>query len=1181
MSKASYPFSIPVTKEVKNRLFFTEREDFPFPNLIEIQLDSYKRFLEEGIKELLEEINPIEDFTGKKLSLHFISHEIEKPKYTPEQARRKNVTFEALVKARVQLLNKETGEVKEQDVYLGAIPMMTDRGSFVVNGIERVVVNQLVRASGAFITKSPSFRGKYNVKIIPRRGAWLEFETDKKGVIYAKIDRKRRFPMTQMLRIFGLDTDNKIRKQFEHVTKGSKLDIIEATLEKDPAKTEMDAYQSIYKKIRPGDLATPDNAKSLVDSLFFDYKRYDMGPVARYKMNKKFGFDTPDSIETRVLQKEDFFKVVEHLIRVTNGEIKPDDIDHLSNRRVRAVGELVQNKYRIGLLRMERIIRDRMTVMELDQLTPMQLINARPVTAAMKEHFASSQLSQFMDQTNPLAELEHKRRLSAMGPGGLSRERASFDVRDVHESHYGRICPVATPEGPNIGLVLHLASYSKVNRFGFIETPFRAVKHSIKLDKKAEETLKGRILNEEIKGVGKIGDAFDAKMTKALLASKLKEVQVFAYVDNNDVTYFDADSEQPLFIAEANSEVDENGNFTHGNVGVRHEGEPTYMSVKRLTHIDVSPKQIFSEGVALIPFIEHDDNTRAIMGANMQRQAVPLLSTDAPIVGTGLEEMVARESGQVVLAEDDGEVVYADAREVRVTYKKGKQKIYAADIFKRSNQTTCIHMKTRVVVGQKLQKGDVIFDGSAVEKGELALGRNLTVAYMTWKGYNYEDAIIISSGVIHNGDFDSVHIEEYVVDIRDTKLGPEIMTRDIPNVGETRLKDLDEEGIIRIGAFAKEGDILVGKITPKGESDLTPEERLLQAIFGDMAKDVKDTSLRLPGGEGGKVIDVQILSREQGDDLQTSVLKQVRIMVAQKRRMEVGDKMAGRHGNKGVVSRIVAREDMPFLEDGTPVDIILNPLGVPGRMNIGQLLEAHLGWAAKSFGIKVATPALNGIRLDTIQQFLKEAKLSEDGKVQLYDGMTGEPFSRKTVVGITYMLKLSHLVADKIHARSVGPYSLVTQQPLGGKAQHGGQRFGEMEVWALEAYGAAYVLQEMLTIKSDDIQGRSRAYEDIVKGQPVREPSIPESFNVLVRELQALCLHVELLSNYSEEDDAQVSLELSAEGEVEGEEFEEVEKNQIAELQESETDADVETETAGEDPYEMEESDDVVEDAVA
>ena len=1113
---SSVELPVPILKNERSRLFLTEKQEYPFPNLIEVQLTSYEWFLKEGLQDLLDEISPITDFSGKKFSLSFVSHEIEAPKYSAKVAKKKNISYESSVKARTQIVNKETGEIKEQDIYLGAVPMMTDRGTFLINGIERVVVNQLVRAPGVFFGASQSVPGKFNSKVIPRRGAWLELEMDKKNIIYAKIDRKRKFPVTHLLRVFGLETDSAIVDAFADVTEKGENDYILNTLERDSAKTVAEAYQAIYKKVRPGDLATPENAKSLVDAMFFDYKRYDMGPVARYKLNKRFSLDLADTIETRVLQVSDFFSIVKHMIDLNNGKGKGDDIDHLSNRRVRSVGELVQNKYRIGLMRMERIVKDRMTVLDPEHITAIQLVNARPVTASMREFFASSQLSQFMDQTNPLSELAHKRRLSAMGPGGLSRERASFDVRDVHASHYGRICPIATPEGPNIGLVLHLATYARVNSFGFIETPFRTVKHVVDVVKNKKYLL-GRILNEDISGIGKVGDVVDEGMEKKILKKSLKEVQVYAFIDEDDVHYYDADSENGLYVAQANSVLDDHGNFVNSTVAARHNMESVFVDVRRVTHIDVSPKQIISEGTALIPFLEHDDNTRASMGSNMQRQSVSLITPSAPLVGTGLEKMVGEASGQTVLAEADGKVTYVDGDRIQVLCDDGKELLYDLDVYKRSNQATSIHAKAVVTEGQVLRKGDVLAEGASINQGELALGQNLLVAYMPWKGYNFEDAVIISDRVVQDGLYDSIHIEEYAIDVRDTKLGPEVMTRDIPNVGEVKLKDLDSEGIVRIGAFVKEGDILVGKITPKGETELTPEERLLQAIFGEMAKDVKDTSLRLPGGEGGKVIGIQVFTRKDGDELPTAVIKQIRVIVAQQRRLQVGDKMAGRHGNKGVISKIVPKEDMPFLKDGTPVDIILNPLGVSSRMNIGQILEAHLGWAAEKLSTKFATPALNGIKPPMVKEIMEFAGISGDGKVQLYDGTTGEAFARKTMVGITYILKLSHLVEDKIHARSVGPYSLVTQQPLGGKAQHGGQRFGEMEVWALEAYGASHILQEMLTIKSDDVIGRSKAYEDIVKGQEIREPSVPESFNVLVRELQSLCLHVELLSDYKEE----------------------------------------------------------------
>jgi DNA-directed RNA polymerase subunit beta len=1184
--------SMKPTKIVSGRHYFTETEDsLKLPPLIEIQLNSYQWFLTDGLKELLQEISPITDFSGKKMELHFLNHSLDKPKHDPFTAKRKNLTYEASLKAHVQLINKETGEIKEQDIFLGSIPLMTDKGTFIINGIERVVVNQIVRSPGVFYSRNPAFPKFFNAKIIPKRGAWLELETDKKGVIAVKIDRKRKIPVTQLLRIFGYHKDSEMLDTFKDVNVDLNNDYIQNTLEKDSARSVEDAYQSVYKKIRPGDLATPENAKQLIEGLFFDFKRYDMGLIARYKLNKRFGTNIGSSMKDRVFQVDDFLNILKGLIELNNGEGEEDDIDHLSNRRIRSVGELVQNKFRMGLLRTDRIAKDRMTIMDLETATPTQLINCRPITAALREFFASSQLSQFMDQTNPLSELAHKRRISAMGPGGLSRERASFDVRDVHASHYGRICPIATPEGPNIGLVVHLATYGRVNQYGFVETPYRKVDHykqpnvsditgliideevkdgrkivakigdvltkeqasKVAKIKKAVKTpppetikdpvaaqLMGRVAVQDVKigrkTVLKKGDEITLEVAKQIVADKKTTsvkiqdkpqnlVKVRAFV-TDDISYYDADAERHFVVAETNTEINEKNQFVSSRVAARRRGEPNLVHVRDLTHIDIAPKQIVSVTTSLIPFLEHDDNTRASMGSNMQRQAVSLLSPEAPIVGTGMEGITAESSGQAVVARSAGTVDSVDADRVTVKYSDGKKEEYPILSFQRSNQATAINMRPAVTVGQKVKKGDVLVDGAAVQEGELALGRNLMVAYMSWGGFNYEDAIIISDRVAKRGLYDSVHIESFTVDVRDTKLGPEIVTRDIPNVGEARLKDLDVDGIVRIGATVHEGDILVGKITPKGETELTAEERLLQAIFGDKAKDVKDTSLRLPGGEGGKVVDVQIFSRQEGDELPTGVIRQIKVYVSQTRKVQVGDKMAGRHGNKGVISRIVPEEDMPFMADGTPVEIILNPLGVSSRMNIGQILETHLGWAAEQLGIKVATPALNGINLDQIQELMKQAGLPVDGKMQLYDGRTGEPFQYPTVVGKVYMLKLLHLVEDKLHARSVGPYSLVTQQPLGGKAQHGGQRFGEMEVWALEAYGAAYTLQEMLTVKSDDVVGRAKAYEAIVKGEGIKTPSVPESFNVLVKELKSLCLDVELLK--------------SADGELEEVELEEV-----------------------------------------
>jgi len=1103
-----------VMKEASNRKYFNPRldQDVVLPNLIEIQIDSYRWFLEDGIRELLDEINPISDFSGKKLELHFLEHSIGDPKWDAESCKNKNLTYEAPLKVHVQLINKESGEIKEQDVFLGGVPLMTNRGTFIINGIERVVVSQLVRSPGVFFSKNAAAPTFNNAKIIPKRGAWLEIETDKKGIITVKIDRKRKIPITSLLRIFGHPTDKEILEIFKDVTLDPQHDYIFNTLEKDSAKTTDEAYQSIYRKIRPGDLATPENAKSLIQSMFFDYRKYDMGPVARYKLNKRFQIDIPNTKEFHTFQVKDLIEIIKYLVRLNNGQLHPDDIDHLSNRRIRAVGELVQNKFRVGLLRTDRIAKDRMTVMDLETVTPTQLINSRPITAALREFFASSQLSQFMDQTNPLAELAHKRRLSAMGPGGLSRERASFDVRDVHPSHYGRICPIATPEGPNIGLVVHLATYARVNKYGFIETPFREVAHFV--FNKAKD-LEGRTLSEAVHNpknkslVAKSGAKVDAKMAREIEKLNIDKIAVRPYITKN-VRYYDADEERNLVIAQANTELNEKGEFIPDLVSSRKNSEPTMANVEDITHIDVSPKQIISETTSLIPFLEHDDNTRASMGSNMQRQAVSLITPHAPIVGTGIEEVVAKSSGQVLLAEENGTVSYVDGEQITVIYDSGKKAVYKLLTYERSNQGTCIHQRARVLKGQRLHKGDVLADGPAVENGELALGQNVLVAYMSWQGYNFEDAVIISDRVVKDGVFDSVHIETFTMDVRDTKLGPEIITRDIPNVGEARLKDLDENGIIRIGATVREGDILVGKITPKGETELTAEERLLRAIFGEKARDVKDTSLRLPGGEGGKIVAIQIFSRKNGDELATGVNQQIKVNVAQTRKISIGDKVAGRHGNKGVISIIVPREDMPFLPDGTPIDVVLNPLGVSARMNIGQILETHAGWAAEKLGIKVATPALNGMTTEQITELLKKADLPLDGKIQLYDGLSGEPFDHETTVGLPYIMKLSHLIEDKIHARSVGPYSLVTQQPLGGKAQHGGQRFGEMEVWALEAYGAAHTLQEMLTIKSDDVYGRAKAYESIVKGEAIRKPHTPESFNVLVKELQSLGLNVQL-----------------------------------------------------------------------
>ncbi|KKT19323.1 MAG: DNA-directed RNA polymerase subunit beta [Candidatus Peregrinibacteria bacterium GW2011_GWA2_43_8] len=1055
-----------------NRKFLKKNAfEYPLPNLIEIQTDSYNWFLKEGIRELLDEISPITDFSGKKLELHFLEHSVGTAKYDPKECRNKNTTYEAPLKVHVQLINKESGEIKEQDVFLGGVPLMTDAGTFIINGIERVVVSQLVRSPGVFFGRSPLAPQYCAAKIIPKRGAWLEIETDKKGVITVKIDRKRKIYLTSLFRVFGYETDQKILNLFKDLVQDPTKDHIFLTLQKDPAKTVDEAYKSIYKKIRPGDLATPENARALIESMFFDYRKYDMGAVARYKLNRRFGLTTPNKKKYHTFQVDDLVQIIRHLLELNKGEGITDDIDHLSNRRIRAVGELVQNKFRVGLLRTDRIAKDRMTVMELETITPTQLINSRPITAALREFYASSQLSQFMDQTNPLAELEHKRRLSAMGPGGLSRERASFDVRDVHASHYGRICPVATPEGPNIGLVVHLATYAKLNKYGFIETPFRKVSKACpnKASELAGRTTAGEIKDNKGKSIAKSGDVITEAQAKAIEKIKdLKEIPVRTYV-TKEVAYYDAEDEMELTVAQANSELNEQGEFVQNRVAARVKNEAISAHIKDVTHIDISPKQIVSISTSLIPFLEHDDN-----------------------------------------------ITYVDANEIVVMYDNGKKKTYDLRVYERSNQATCFHQRAVCLKGSKVKKGDVLADGTATEDGELALGQNMLVAYLSWQGYNYEDAVILSEKLVHNDSYSSVHIETFTIDIRDTKLGPEIVTRDIPNVGEAKLKDLDDKGIVRIGASVREGDILVGKITPKGETELTAEERLLRAIFGEKARDVKDTSLRLPGGEGGKVVNVQIFDRKNGDELPTGVNQQIKVDVAQTRRVSVGDKVAGRHGNKGVISIIVPVEDMPHLPDGRPVDVVLNPLGVSSRMNIGQILETHLGWASKELGFKIATPPLEGVTNEEITGLLKEAKLPITGKIGLYDGRTGEPFDHETTVGIAYIMKLNHLIEDKIHARSVGPYSLVTQQPLGGKAQHGGQRFGEMEVWALEAYGAAHTLQEILTIKSDDVYGRAKAYESIVKEEPIKKPRTPESFNVLVKELQSLGLNVDLVQSSPE-----------------------------------------------------------------
>ncbi|MBI2415840.1 MAG: DNA-directed RNA polymerase subunit beta [Candidatus Kerfeldbacteria bacterium] len=1049
-----------------DRVTFTSPNDATtLPNLIEVQRTSYQWFLEEGLKELLEEISPVEDFTGRDLELHLADYYLDEPRFDEKTAKNKNVTYEAALRVNARLKNKRTNEIKEQEVYLGDLPLMTERGTFIINGIERVVVSQLIRSAGVFFT-SENFKGHnyYGAKIIPNRGAWLEFETDANNVIYVKIDRKRKAPITSLLRAFGYSSDVDLVALFQGVDIDAENKYIEATLAKDVAKSEGEGLKEVYKRIRPGDLATVDNARGLIHSMFFNYNRYDFGRVGRYKINKRFGFDAPITTQTRVLMREDVVAVVSEIIRLNNTQEEADDIDHLGNRRVRAVGELVQNKFRVGLARMERIIKDRMSTKDVLTLTPGQLINARPVIGSIREFFMSSQLSQFMDQTNPLAELEHKRRLSAMGPGGLSRERAGFEVRDVHRTHYGRICPIATPEGPNIGLVGHLASYARINNFGFIETPYRKVE-------KDPTNRRARVTDE--------------------------------------IIYVDAFLEERSVTTAATTLVDEDGYFKKEKAEVRKYGKPDLDYVWNIDYMDVSPKQIISVATALIPFVEHNDAVRALMGTNMQRQAVSCVRPDAPIIGTGMEFRAAVDSGQTILAKAAGEVTVVQANHIEINGKAGIES-YELNNFVRSNASTCINQKPMVEPGMKVKPGDVLADGASTQHGELALGQNVLVAYMPWEGGNYEDAILISERLVQSDKYTSIHIEEYTVDVRDTKLGAEVITRDIPNVSEEKLKDLDETGIVRIGAQVKSGDILVGKITPKGETELSAEEKLLRAIFGEKAKDVKDSSLYLEHGEHGKVVDIKIFSKENGDKLPSGVIKTIQIAVAQLRKIQVGDKMAGRHGNKGVISRVVPIEDMPYMADGRPVDLLLNPLGIVSRMNLGQVLETHLGLAAWALGYKVAALPFHGVGEIEIKEELKKANYPEDGKIYLFDGRTGDRFAHKVTCGIAYMLKLNHMVDDKIHQRSIGPYSLVTQQPLGGKAQFGGQRFGEMEVWALEAYGAAHMLQEILTIKSDDVPGRSKAYEAVIKGEKIRKVNVPESFNVLVRELKGLGLSVEL-----------------------------------------------------------------------
>ncbi len=1103
--------------EGERRYFTAARDAMALPDLIEVQKASYRWFLEEGIRDLLKEISPIKDFIGRDLELYFVDYYIDEPKFDEKTSKEKNVNFEAPLRVKTRLVNKRTEIDREQEVYLGDIPVMTDRGTFIINGIERVAVSQLVRSAGAFFTAEfINGRKHYGAKIIPNRGAWLEFETDGNNVIWVKIDRKRKVAATALLRTFGVSTDEEIIKLFTDVDIHPANRYIETTCAKDVAKNEEEGYTEVYRRIRPGDLATSDNARSLIHSMFFNFDRYDLGVVGRYKFNHRFGLpaerDFISKEEHRILTKEDLILILRELIRLNISQEEADDVDHLGNRRVRAVGELVQTRFRIGLARMQRIVKDRMSTLDITTITPAKLINARPVIGAVREFFMSSQLSQFMDQTNPLSELEHKRRLSAMGPGGLTRERAGFDVRDLHRTHYGRMCPIASPEGPNIGLVGHMACYARINEYGFIETPYRKVKSWATNDgaDAVGETLRVDVSDGEGKTVAAAGTEVDKKVAAAIKKLPLQQIPIVPRV-TPEIVYLNAFTEERGTTAPATTPIARDGRFQVERASVRKNGEPTMVDVHEIDYVDVSSKQILSIGTSLIPFVEHDDGHRALMGTNMQRQAVPCIKADAPIVGTGVERRAAIDSGHVLIASEDGVVSEVSARHIEFQTSEGQMRRYDLIKFQRSNSSTCINQRPLVHKGQKIYAGEVLVDGTSCQRGELALGQNLLCAFLSWDGYNYEDAIILSERLVHTDRFTSIHIEHHSLDVRDTKLGMEVVTSDIPNVSEEKLRNLDEYGIVRIGAEVKSGDILVGKITPKGETDLSAEEKLLRAIFGEKARDVRDSSLYLEHGEKGKVIDVKIFSREAGDKLQPGVLKQIVVTVADLRKVQAGDKLAGRHGNKGVISKIVPVEDMPFLEDGTPVDIILTPLGVVSRMNLGQILETHLGLAANALGYTVATPVFDGVPEQTIREELKRAGFPEDGKIPMYDGRTGERYDHEPTVGYIYMLKLNHMVDDKVHQRSIGPYSLITQQPLGGKAQFGGQRFGEMEVWALEAYGAAHTLQEVLTIKSDDVPGRSKAYEAIIKGEPIRKVNVPESFNVLVRELKGLCLDVELL----------------------------------------------------------------------
>ncbi len=1053
------------------RAFFSKEDAIlETPDLIAHQKESWKDFVDNGLSEIFEEINPIDDYTGQKLALRFKSYEFQAPKTTKEFAKENNLTFEAPLHVQVELTNKVTGEVKEQEIYLGDYPWMTNQGTFIINGTERVIVSQLIRSEGVYFNAETGSDGKkyYGAKLIPVRGAWLEFETDPKtGVIYVKIDRRRKLPVTTFLRALGRMTNTEMRDIFADIDNGD-VKFIQSTLEKDQSAGPNEALIEVYRRLRPGDLATIENARNMIERMFFDFKRFDYGRVGRYKINKRLKLETPNTTENRSFQMEDLFEIIKEVIRLNNSQGEVDDIDSLDNRRVKLVGELVARQFRVGMLRMQRNAMDRMSMTDIETVTPGQLVNARPVVAAVREFFAGSQLAQVMDETNPLSELSHKRRLSSMGPGGVTRDRAGLEVRDSHPTHYGRICLVETPEGGNVGLVTNLATFARINEYGFIEAPYLRVKD-------------GRVTDE--------------------------------------VVYLDADHEMHEIIADAGSKLNEDGSFVESQVSARKNLIPSQVSSSEVTFMDAVHRQVLGAAASLIPFAERDRIDRALTGSAMQKQAVPLLWNEAPTVGTGVEADIARNLSQIIVAEDDGEVIRADSVAVEVKYASGTVK-YELKHFEKTADDRCYNQKVVVSRGQKVKKGDILAEGASIKDGEIALGRDLRVAFMSWGGFNMDDAVIISDRLVKTDMLTNINIKDYMVEVRETKLGPEVVTRDIPNASEYSLRHLDEDGIVQIGSEVKPGDVLVGKITPKGEQELSSEERLLRAIFGEKAKDVRDTSQRMKNTGSGKVIGVKIFSKENGHEMRAGVLKQIQIFVAEARKIMVGDKMAGRHGNKGVVAKILPEADMPFMEDGTPIDVILSPLGVPSRMNLGQLFEVHLGMAAKTQGYRVATPSYDGVDAKTLSDELEAAGVPRDGKVQLFDGQTGEPFEQRTTVGFMHMIKLHHLVADKIHARSTGPYTMVTQQPLGGKAQNGGQRFGEMEVWALEAYGAANMLQEMLTIKSDDVVGRSKAYESIIKNNEIVGPKLPESFNVLVKELQGLGLRVDLLDQHASSIDA-------------------------------------------------------------